>query len=526
MNHNYLKLLKSILGIGLVIMVLSGCTTPSSQKVAATPSETLLGNYMADGTGGFSYRWLAYVIQPEQGAADQSLFIELNGQRLGPYTNLGQRFEFSDDGEHIAFAVEKNGKWVIVVDGQEKWEYENLGWAYYGWTGDLDGKVIIPQTSSAILKFSPDGTQLAYLVKLSDTEWAYYVNGKAGATYPTVGVGIQFFNDNVFHYAKDSTGQMYVYGDKVFGPYDDLWSVKFSSDGKHFVFAAQKNGEWVFVFDGKEQKLAGEMDSFQIGPAGELFYSTTSVAGVKVYFEGREFTGSYKEIAYPAISPDGKHVAFWASQGGAWSIVIDGKSYPGFDGYYVYKSGDEIYSILWDKKSTNLAYFVRQGKEPALALNGELQSMPKFPGISIQVFVDDAGNNVGVNLMGGPSLDRQAFVECLLQSAQTKCDPVTASLAKGELAYQESNKDSSFMVIGTRKEGPYQGIESALLTSPNHDHYAYIVLTDKGQQVVVDGKLMDWAYEKIYLPQFVGNSGFAYLGKKGGQVFGAFNPYP
>jgi hypothetical protein len=174
----------------------------------------------------------------------------------------------------------------------------------------------------------------------------------------------------------------------------------------------------------------------------------------------------------------------------------------------------------------NLAYFVRQGEEVSLALNGELRTMPKFPGISIQVFVDDAGNTVGVNLMGGPSLDRPAFVECLLQSAQAKCDPVTASLANGELAYPETNSDGSFMVIGARKEGPYLGVESALLTSPDHGHYAYIVLTDKGQQLVLDGKLTGWAYEKIYRPQFLGNSGFAHLGKKGGQLFRVFYPYP
>jgi hypothetical protein len=44
--------------------------------------------------------------------------------------------------------------------------------------------------------------------------------------------------------------------------------------------------------------------------------------------------------------------------------------------------------------------------------------------------------------------------------------------------------------------------------------------------VVVDGKLMDWAYEKVYRPQFVGNSGFAHLGKKEDKVFGVFYPYP
>lgn len=526
MNRNFQKLLKWTIGIGVLTLFLSGCASIQPQTASATPSETLLGNYLVDGTGGFSHRWLAYIILPQAEAADQSVFVELNGQRLGPYTNLGRRFEFSDDGEHIAFAVEKNGKWFIVVDGQEQWEHVDEGWAYYGWTADLDGKVIIPQTSSAVLKFSPNGDQLAYLVKISDTEWAYYVNGKAGAIYSSVGTGIHFVNNKATYYAKDAAGELYIYGDKILGPYDDVWSAKYSSDGKHFVFAAQKKDEWVLVYDGKEQKLAGEIDSFLIGPAGELAYSIKSDAGVKVYLAGRELSGQYDEIVYPAISPDGKNLAFWARQGGGWSVVTDNKNYPGFDGYYLYKSGDEIYSILWDKESMNLAYFARQGEDTILALNGEPKPALKFPGIAIQSFVDNEGNNVGVNLMGGPSLDRQAFVECLMQSDQAKCDPLTASLANGELAYMESVDEGSFMVIGAGREGPYPGIESALLTSPNNDHYAYIVRTDKGQQVVLDGKLMEWAYDKIYRPQFTGNGGFAHLGKKGDTLVSVFYPTP
>jgi hypothetical protein len=499
--------------------------TTTIAPTKAIASETLLGNYQENGNGGFSSHWLAYIVEPQEGATDQSSFVELNGQRLGPYSNLSRRFEISPNGEHIAFAAEKNAKWVIVVDGQEMWEHESVGYTYYAWGPDLEGKAFIPQTNAAILEFSPSGDQLAYMVKVNDAEWAIYINGKPGQTYQSVSTNIQFVEEKLAYWAEGSTGKVYIYGDSILGPYEEIWKTAFSSDRKHFVFAVKKQDAYLLVVDGKEQDLSGEIDNYEMGPAGELAYSTKSGAGMKVNFGSQELPDVYDEISQLTISPDGKHLAFWARQGFSWSVVTDTRNFPGFDGYYFYESSGEIYSILWDKESANLAYFARNGKDVILALNGEQHPVPGFPGIAISVIVDDQRNIVGESRMGMPNLDRQAYVECLLQSDSLMCDPLSVTLIRDELAYIETGEKESFMVIGTKKEGPYASIDSVLLRSSDNMHYAYIVTNGKGQQTVLDGTLMDWAYEAVYRAQFIGDTGFGHLGKRGNEIYGVFYPY-
>jgi hypothetical protein len=504
-----------------VLFLVLGC----AGRAALAPTETRLGDYVEGGSGGFSHRWLAYIQEPEEGAADQGRYVVLNGQRLGPYTNLSRRFEFSTDGEHIAFAAEKDGKWHVAVDGQDKWQHDGLGWPWYAWTADLDGKTYVPQTQAAGLTFSPDGEHLAYSVTVGE-QWAAALDGKPGPTFETTGSDKQFVEGKLVYWAKTSGGEVVVFGDQILGPYDSTLRVNYSADGKHFVFAAEKGGEYALVQDGQESDPGGEVVSYAMGPTGELAYAARSGSLVKVHFGGREMPGEYDEIQYLTISPDGKHVAYWARQGSSWSVVTDSATFPGFDGYYAIRSGGEVYCLLWDKSSQNLAYLARSGDEGILVLNGQQQTMPAFGGIAITVYTDDYGNRVGVGLMGGAIPDRQAFVECLLQRAETQCDPMTATLAQGELAYVETGTDQATMVIGKTRAGPYASIQSTLMTSADGKHYAYVIGTDEGERVTLDGKQMQWTYDKIYRPQFVGDRGFGHLGKRDNTLFSVFYPYP
>jgi hypothetical protein len=54
------------------------------------------------------------------------------------------------------------------------------------------------------------------------------------------------------------------------------------------------------------------------------------------------------------------------------------------------------------------------------------------------------------------------------------------------------------MHVGEKAEGPYKSIKSMLATSDSNKDYAYVVETDKGQQLVVNGKLALHAYDAIY----------------------------
>jgi hypothetical protein len=54
------------------------------------------------------------------------------------------------------------------------------------------------------------------------------------------------------------------------------------------------------------------------------------------------------------------------------------------------------------------------------------------------------------------------------------------------------------MHIGEKTEGPYKSIKSRLEASDSNKDYSYVVETEKGQQLVVNGKLAPHAYDAIY----------------------------
>jgi hypothetical protein len=264
-----------------------------------------------------------------------------------------------------------------------------------------------------------------------------------------------------------------------------------------------------------------------MGPAGELVYIIRSGERYKVNFAGRELPGEYDDFAFLTISPDGKHLAFWAKNADSWSVITDSEKYPGFDGFYYYESSGEIYSIMWDGESANIAYFAKAGKDVILALNGQQQPVIDFIGSAMVLtnYVDDQGNSEGQGLLWGPNPDRQAFVEYLMQREQFKCDPLEVTRVQDNLAYVEAGETESFVVIGTEREGPFASIKSVLLVSQDHKHYAYAIETELGQQMIVDGKQTELVFEEIFRPQFIGDKGITYLGIRDGKVYSVFYPY-
>lgn len=481
--------------------------------------ETPLAAYQKDANGGFSQRWVAYIIEPKEEDKDKSYSVELNGRRLGPYSGLSRRFEVSPDGEHIAFAAEKRGRWSVVLDGEERWTHKSLLWPWQSWTPTLEGNSFVPQTQAALLLFSPSGDQLAYPAELDDGRVAVFVNGRPGPAFTSIGTQITFVGGKVNYTAWTDEGIVKVHGDTVLGPYAESRETMISGDGGHFVFYAKDKGKHLLAVDGRVRELPGEVTLYEIGPGGEVAYSYRSGEAMKVHFAGRDLPGEYDEVVKLAISPDGKHLAFFGRVKEKWSFVTDTKTYPGFDGYFYYVSGGEEYSVMWGPESKSVAYFARDAKKRVLAIDGERQPFAGLPGVALQVFVDGDGTVVGENLMQGPRLDRQGFVQSFLSRGQTDCDPLSAVLVGGRMTCIQSSEKGSTMVIGERREGPYEKIRSVLLASGGNKHYAYVVSNGKGEQVVIDGRVMPPVYEAIYRPFFSGESEFAHLGVKEGKVF-------
>jgi hypothetical protein len=522
------KNLVNLLAMFLIVVLIGSMAAVALASTALEPSETLLGDYRDGVHGGFSYRWLAYIINPEKDAEDQSLYIELNGQRLGPYSNLSSMFQMSADGEHIAFAAYKDGMWHIIVDGQDTYEHQSLAWRSWSWNTGLKNDIWVSQTNAVKLQFSPNGDRLAYQAYINDSDTVIFLNGIAGPVFNSIDDEIRFVDRKITYIAWDSEDKpSLVYGDNVLGPYDEIGYVKYSSDGKHFVYVAKKQGDTYLVIDGQEQYAAGATYACEIGPSGEVVYLEKSGGKYRVNFSGRELPGEYDKITELTISPDGKHLAFWAKTAGKWSVITDSANYPGFDSYYYYEIGGENYSIMWDSESMNIAYFAKEGEDVVFSLNGQQQPDIDFVGSAIAWtnYVDADGNNVGQELLWGSAPDKQAIVEYLMQPERFKCDPAKITKVQGKFAYIETGATESFAVIGTEREGPFASIKSNLLVPEDHQHYAYVIETELGQQMIVDGKPMEWIYDEITGVQFVSDKGIAYMGVRDGKVYGVFYLY-
>jgi hypothetical protein len=212
-----------------------------------------------------------------------------------------------------------------------------------------------------------------------------------------------------------------------------------------------------------------------------------------------ELPDGYDDVTELTPSPDNKKVAFWALKAGRWSFVAGDKVFAGFNGYFYYDCGGRKFSVMWSPDSQHVACYVRDGYNGTLVLDGQkLDNSYRPAGLALQVIVDDKGQTVGSGMMSGPSTDPKALVQAIVLRDKIKCDPFSASLFGPTLCYLETNSTSALMHIGEKTEGPYKSIKSRLEASDSNKDYSYVVETEKGQQLVVNGKLAPHAYDAIY----------------------------
>lgn len=473
-----------------------------AQASGAQYSETPLATYQKGGNGGFSPYWVAYIIYPAKGSKDKSVFVELNGKRLGPYEGVSGRFVVSPDGRHIAYAAAKSGKWVIAVDGVDGAPHDGLLWPYYAWSPDLEGNQFIPQTRAAALEFSPDGKSVIYPAKLENGKYAIFTNDRPGPAFPDVGAEVLFVAGQIKYFAFPGNKQIVeVHGDKVLGPYDTSYRTKVSPDGNHYIYWAKRGSQSIVVVDDKETNVAGEVGTYTIGMNGAVAYSYKLANKYRVHFGADVLPEAYDEVSAIALSPDGHKLAFWGRTGAKWALISDGKRLPGFDGPYVYRVGAIDYNVMWSADSQHLAYYAREGQKPIMVLDGQKMKQGFYPpGLALEVIVDDRGRNVGVGIMGSAGRDPALVAQAIVNYDVSKCDPFRSTFLGKQQACIDKEGKTSWFRIGAKKEGPYRDVKTIFPPLPLFDDYAYVVETDKGQQVVVNGVVSPHGYSAIYKP--------------------------
>jgi len=199
-----------------------------------------------------------------------SLASSLGIARLHAFRNMVAAFPaFGADGR-LCYPAERDGKWFVVVDGQEGEPFEKVSSltlspdgkhvAYAGrvgdqWTVVLDGRRVGAHMAVSSLALSRDGNRLAYAAQAGD-DWKMVIDGKAQAAYKDLGPPV-FSPDGtrVAYRAKTGDGWVVVVDGKAQQPCKDLRDPAFSPDGSTVAYAASRGGDrWAVVLNGVEGK--------------------------------------------------------------------------------------------------------------------------------------------------------------------------------------------------------------------------------------------------------------------------------
>jgi len=427
--RSILKAAKWIALWSIAITALAQTTAPSPQAAAAPAEgfkveETLLGWWdlsmwtsvlpvvSADG------RHVAMVARTRGCPKGMHDCLAVDGQWSPLLVQSGWSLALSPDGKRVAYAANNGKKWVVVVDGQAGPEFDGSKYSLPpGLSFSPDGKRLVceikrdKQRSTVVdgqrigleydeafgLSFSPDGKRMAYLARKGGQSFAV-VDDRPGAGYDEI-QGLTFSPDSRrFAYGARQGAKWLVVADgqasMAYDPPEILGSMapglptswhsvglqpRFSSDSEHVIFVAMSGGKWVVVVDGQWTAVAyGTEDKGkrsvvvggQVVPecdGNRINYPAVSPDGKRMAFEvvpnwvvvDGQASPKFFEVFSPRFSPDGAHVAYVGKYSGKgllnslryeWILVVDGQPYPGYLGF-----GDWTFS----QDGKHLAYAVQ-----------------------------------------------------------------------------------------------------------------------------------------------------------------------
>jgi len=285
--------------------------------------------------------------------------VVVDGKEEGPYESTTGDPIISSAGQHVLYTIAKKGTNYVVVDGdvQEQMGYnptvspDGSRWAYSRsatYAGDpcyivLDGDVMDLGKDNRVsqMVFSPDGGRFAYDLVPGGGAYGDHVvtaDDVQGKQYPFPGVGkivFSFDGSRTAYWAKAQGEGFVMVQDGVEGKtYDEISDPIFSPDGSHLAYTAKdKDGKFA-VLDGEEGARYVDVWGLTFNADGRLAYvARDSREGKDVRMvvvdekEDRPYLYDWYSQGIrsgPVLSPDGKHIAYIANDGGrAEYVAID-----------------------------------------------------------------------------------------------------------------------------------------------------------------------------------------------------------
>lgn len=192
-----------------------------------------------------------------------------------PFNSADNRILFAKKGDTEIYKEERDGRWVVIIDGQESALYDDV----------------------ANPTFSEDGSHFAFSATLDDQEFVILDNKQQGKSY------------------------------------SNIKQIIFSADGSLLAYLAEtENGDLVVV-NGKEGKIYDSIGTLETEAGVTLLTFTAgnqivyrAVDGQKTFIvidtaEGKK----YAEIISIYFSADGKQIAYYATDGNKEYTIINGQ---------------------------------------------------------------------------------------------------------------------------------------------------------------------------------------------------------
>lgn len=336
-----------------------------------------------------------------------------------------------------------------------------------------------------------------------------------------------------------------------------------SPNGKHAAWLVAKNK---IAIDGQVKEYAEDLSdkSFRFSPDGEHWGYAVYIKdkGATVVVDGIEQKTGYNQILFsPFFSPDGKHVAYFASQyaGGLHEyLVLDGKQSEPLDDtnrniYFTPDSKKLMFGMkVGDKKvfrtqtidgseppadlalkslTLNTVFFGPGGQIGYIGDAGESQSFVfydgkddglKFDEIKREIVFSDDGKHIAYIAEPG-SFDDVAVIggkASKVYSGFEDIIPGTLALSPNGLrsAYSVKKSREQYVVLDGKDSKPYPRVGGAVFSSDSK-HVAYQASSNGKLFIVADGR-EGQPYDKLGMPQFSPDSStVAYWAEAGGKQF-------
>lgn len=320
------------------------------------------------------------------GKRSGTYFAVIDGQEFGPYEHISrQPIKFSQDNKHYGFIaklgktfhaiidgepgpgyeaivtvrfspkgthtsyIAKNGEaWIPVLDGMELGRFQEVREPQFtfaangtrpglivrkgkSWHVLLDGKLGPAYNDARNLSISQDGASTAYLAQREGTKHPFLVlNGKElTGNFSKLTFSPEGGSTAVVRGGKGK--QSVLVNGKEGGVYDAILApgAVFSKDGKHFLYAAAKQGKIVVVVDGEERDTLekfGKVKPKFLASTGKYFYSIVENEKEVLVYNGTR-SQPYEHFTRPALGANGRMACAARIQKGHWVAYIDGKEF-------------------------------------------------------------------------------------------------------------------------------------------------------------------------------------------------------